>query len=190
MKKRLVWLLVFALVLGMLTGCTRGIREKKNATTDEKTSASQYGYDSMDDAIQAYLEISLAYDAPTKAELKRAQPKDRWEYDEDQGKDFYSQYEEFVEESQSVRDNMKNLFGDSYTLSFDILEKDKLKGDDFDDACSDLAEVGMDQDLMESLYEFELEVMVDGDDTETIEATGGAYKYDGRWYVAFLDVDN
>lgn len=187
MKKRMAWLLVFALVLGMLTGCTRGIREKKNATTDEETSASQYGYDSMDDAIQAYLEISIGYDAPTKAELKRAQPKDRWDHDEST---FDEQYKDLIEESQPIRDNMKNLFGDSYTLSFDILEKDKLTGDDFDDVCSDLEEVGMDQDLMESLYELSLEVMVDGDDTETIEATGGAYKYDGRWYIAYLDVDN
>ena len=85
---------------------------------------------------------------------------------------------------------MKKLFGDSYTISFDILEKDKITGDDFDDACSDLEDTGMDLDLMESLYEFELEVMVDGDDTETIGAYGGAYKYDGRWYIGYLEVDN
>jgi len=74
MKKRLVWLLALSLVLGLFSGCTRGLLNSETSSTDDTEAATEsaYGYDTMDDAVMGYLELSIGYETPTKAEVRIA----------------------------------------------------------------------------------------------------------------------
>lgn len=193
MKKHLAWLIALSLVMSLFAGCTRGfLSSESNSSTEEDSgnSDSAYGYDSMDDAIAGYLEISIGCKEPSKATVKRANPKERWDYaEEEEGNDFDEMYEELIAETEEVRDGMQSIFGRSYTISFDIIEKEKITGDDLEDIRDAFADTGMDPDKVTKAYNLELEITVEGDEESTLDATGGVYEYDGRWYVEYLSVD-
>jgi len=193
MKKRLVWLLALSLVLGLFSGCTRGLLNSETSSTDDTEAATEsaYGYDTMDDAVMGYLELSIGYETPTKAEAKRAQPKEMWDYmEEEEGEDFEDLYDELIAETQETRDSMQDIFGSTYTISFDTVGKEKITGDDLEDIRDEPSDKGLDPDKLTKAYNLELEITVEGDEESTLDASGGAYEYDGRWYVGNLSVDS
>ncbi len=99
--------------------------------------------------------------------------------------DFYDNYKE---QAKSSYNTLKEDFGSSLSISFDVVDKEKIDKDDLEDL-EDGLDLIYDGIKVSKGYEVELEITVEGkDDEDTFDAVGTVLKVDGDWIVTSLQV--
>ena len=178
MRKRLALLIALSLVVGLFAGCTRGLLGSESKSTDDTDTATG-SQSSLEGALENYVNVLYARKTPSKSQVMSILPDAIWE--ERGGFD----YEEMIEEREYDIEDYIEEFGDDYTVTYEILSKEKMDEDDLEEGREAFEEYGMVGKKLTEAYMVEYEVTIkgsEGEDSHTEYST--ILKYDGKWYVA------
>ena len=189
MKKLLALLLALVMVLSFAACGSENDDDdresRKSKKSKETTGAEKVESGSYEDAIELVLKLYTA--DLSKSDFEKMLPADMWAYLEDEeGLTADDCYDMVTEDMDEQREYMEELYGKNYTVTYEILNKEKASESEIEEFLETMEEkYGLDPDDFGDAYEIEFSATVSGsEDEETQEMEMGFVEYKGAWYAA------